>query len=83
MKYGGTMRRLGLPETRGVILHGPPGCGKTALVRTAAALSGCTFQAISGAQIYSAYVGEAEHAVRSAFAKARAGAPAILFIDEV
>ncbi len=81
--HSDTMKRLGIRASRGVLLHGPPGCGKTSLVRAAAAASGATFISLSAASVYSCYVGEAERIVRDAFASARSRAPSLLFIDEI
>jgi len=68
---------------RGFLLHGPPGCGKTTLVRAAAGESEMTFLAVSGAELYSCYLGEAESFLRQAFEAARRSAPSLLFIDEL
>lgn len=81
--HGDTMARLGVRASRGVLLHGPPGCGKTSLVRGVAAVGGAHFVALAPADVYSCYVGEAERRVRAVFAEARARAPAILFLDEI
>ena len=56
--------RLGLKRHRGVLLYGPPGCCKTTLVRAAATSCKCTFLALSCAQLYSPYVGDAERRIR-------------------
>ena len=74
---------LGIRPPRGVLLHGPPGCAKTSLARAAASASGVSFLYLSGASLYSPYVGEAERAVRELFALGRATSPAILFLDEL
>jgi SpoVK/Ycf46/Vps4 family AAA+-type ATPase len=74
--------RLGIEPPRGVLLYGPPGCSKTTLARAAAAESGATFVPLSCASLYSPYVGEGEAALRDAFARARAAAPAVLLLDE-
>ncbi|XP_060073261.1 ATPase family gene 2 protein homolog B-like isoform X2 [Ylistrum balloti] len=76
-------KRMGLPCPKGVLLHGPPGCCKTTLVRAAATSSGATFLSLSGAQLYSPYVGDSERKVTEIFHRARAGAPSILFLDEI
>ena len=68
---------------RGVLLHGPPGCAKTTLCRAAAAASGATFIPLSGAELYSKFVGEGEALLREAFRRARLAAPAIVFVDEL
>ena len=64
-------------------MYGPPGCGKTKLVRAAASCTGCAFLSASAAEIFSPYVGDSERAVAELFRRARAAAPAILFIDEI
>ncbi|XP_046681461.1 spermatogenesis-associated protein 5-like protein 1 [Homalodisca vitripennis] len=76
-------RRLGLPQPKGVLLYGPPGCAKTSLARAVAGATHTTFLAVSAAQIYSPYVGDAERTVAELFHRARTAAPAILFIDEI
>ncbi|CAN0412005.1 unnamed protein product, partial [Scytosiphon promiscuus] len=67
----------------GILLFGPPGCSKTTLVRAAATAAGATFVCLSGADVFSPYLGEAEAAVRQAFRIARNAAPALLFFDEL
>jgi len=75
---------LGLNPPRGILLHGPPGCAKTTLVRAAAGSAGVAFLSLSPADVYaSSYVGEAEVVVRRAFSLARSAAPCILFFDEI
>lgn len=75
--------RLGIDPPRGLLLHGPPGTGKTYVVRALAHESGAAFFAIKGAELLDKYVGESERGVREVFARARAAAPAILFFDEL
>ena len=76
-------RGLRLPPPRGVLFHGPPGCSKTRLAQALARALGATFFALSGSEILSCYVGEAERRVRSLFAQARAATPAVVFFDEL
>ncbi|KAM8876548.1 ATPase family gene 2 protein homolog B [Synchiropus picturatus] len=83
MMYPEAFTRLGLSRPRGVLLYGPPGCAKTTLVRAAASASHCTFLSVSGADLYSPYVGDSEKALAQLFRQARACAPCILFLDEI
>merc|ERR1719430_1396781 len=75
--------RLGIKPSKGVLLWGPPGCGKTRLVRAVASNCQVTFLSVSAAEIFSPYVGDSEKAVLELFRKARMGAPTVLFIDEI
>jgi SpoVK/Ycf46/Vps4 family AAA+-type ATPase len=75
--------RLGLRPPCGVLLYGPPGCSKTTLARAAATAAGAPLHALSGAALFSAYLGEGEATLRAAFAAARAACPAVVFLDEV
>jgi transitional endoplasmic reticulum ATPase len=68
---------------KGVLLTGPPGCGKTLLAKAIATESGVNFIAVKGAALLSKYVGESERAVREVFHKARQAAPCIVFFDEI
>lgn len=64
LKYPHTFQRLGLKSPRGVLVHGPPGCSKTSLVKAAATGAQATFLYLSAADVYSPYFGEAEAAIR-------------------
>eukprot|EP00457_Paulinella_chromatophora_P001871 gb/GEZN01001873.1/.p1 GENE.gb/GEZN01001873.1/~~gb/GEZN01001873.1/.p1 ORF type:complete len:890 (-),score=101.75 gb/GEZN01001873.1/:50-2719(-) len=77
------MKLLGIQPPRGVLLHGPPGCGKTSLARVVARSASAAFFTISGAQLYSCFVGEAEQELRQVFARARSSVPAVVFLDEL
>ena len=76
-------KKLDLKRAKGVLLFGPPGCGKTTLVRAMASTAGATFLSISAATIFSPYVGDSEKSLTQVFHKARLGAPSVLFIDEI
>ncbi len=79
----GRFERLGIDPPRGILLHGPPGTGKTFVIRALAHESGAAFFAVKGAELLDKFVGESERGVREVFARARAAAPAILFFDEL
>ncbi|CAM6104838.1 unnamed protein product [Calypogeia fissa] len=83
IKHSDAFSRLGIRPIRGVLLHGPPGCCKTTLVRAAAHVAKVTLISLSGAELYSMYVGEGESLVRETFSRARLAAPSIIFFDEV
>lgn len=68
---------------RGVLLHGPPGTGKSLLARATAAQAGTTFFSASASTIESRYRGDAEKMVRALYTVARAHAPSCIFIDEI
>jgi len=76
-------RKVGIPPGAGVLLHGPPGCGKTLVAKACANESRANFISIKGPELLNKWVGESERAVRSLFARARAAAPCILFFDEL
>jgi len=75
-------KRLGITPPKGILLHGPPGCGKTLLARAVASESEANFISIRGPEIFSKWVGESEKAIREIFRKARMAAPSIIFFDE-
>ena len=74
---------LGVEPPRGLLLHGPPGCGKTLLACAIAAELGVTFLRISAPEVVSGMSGESEAKIRSLFREAAESAPAIIFIDEI
>ena len=85
--HGAAAAALGVRWPRGVLLHGPPGCGKTLLVRAVAAEAGAALHVVTSADVVAAYAGESERRLRDAFAAARAaaasGAPVVVFLDEL
>ncbi|MCW2502597.1 MAG: Microtubule-severing ATPase [Actinomycetia bacterium] len=83
LSYPDTFARLGVTPPRGVLLYGPPGCGKTFLVKALAGTGQANVLAVKGAELLSKWVGESERAVRELFRHAREAAPALVFLDEV
>lgn len=83
LAYPDTFERLGVDPPRGILLYGPPGCGKTYLVKALAGEGKANVFSIKGAELLSKYVGESEAAVRDVFRRAREAAPSIIFLDEV
>jgi len=82
LKHPERFTRLGITPPKGILLHGPPGCGKTLLARAIATESQANFISIRGPEIFSKWVGESEKAIREIFRKARMAAPSIIFFDE-
>lgn len=76
-------RTLGIEPPRGILLHGPPGTGKTFVVRAVAHEAGAAFFPVKGAELLDKYVGESERGVRDVFARARTASPSIIFFDEL
>jgi transitional endoplasmic reticulum ATPase len=74
--------RMGIRPPRGILLYGPPGCGKTLLARAVATESQANFISIKGPELLSKWVGESEKAIREIFRKAKMAAPCIIFFDE-
>jgi transitional endoplasmic reticulum ATPase len=75
--------KLGIKPPKGILLYGPPGCGKTMLARAVATESEANFISIKGPEVFSKWVGESEKAIREVFRKARMAAPAVVFLDEM
>lgn len=75
--------KLGITSPCGILLHGPPGCGKTMLAKAVANDAHSNFISVKGPELLNKYVGESERAVRTLFARARASAPCIIFFDEI
>lgn len=76
-------KMLGLQLPAGVLLYGPPGCGKTLLAKAIAHESGANFISVKGPELLDKYVGESERAVRLVFERARCSSPCIIFFDEL
>jgi transitional endoplasmic reticulum ATPase len=74
--------RIGIRPPKGILLYGPPGCGKTLLARAVATESEANFITIKGPEVFSKWVGESEKAIREVFRKARMASPTVIFFDE-
>jgi len=74
--------RMGIRPPKGILLYGPPGCGKTLLARAVATESQANFISIKGPELLSKWVGESEKAIREIFRKAKMASPCIIFFDE-
>lgn len=83
IKYPERFARVGIKSAAGILLWGPPGCGKTLVAKAVANESKANFISIKGPELLNKYVGESERSVRSLFARARSSAPCILFFDEM
>ncbi|NJC73618.1 AAA family ATPase [Planosporangium thailandense] len=83
LSYPDAFARLGVEPPRGVLLYGPPGCGKTFLVKALAGTGKANVLSVKGAELLSKWVGESERAVRELFRRAREAAPTLVFLDEV
>ena len=82
LKIPGVFKRMGIRAPKGILLFGPPGCGKTMLARAVATESEANFITIKGPEVFSKWVGESEKAIREVFRKGRMAAPAVIFFDE-
>ncbi|WP_236796460.1 AAA family ATPase [Amycolatopsis sp. GM8] len=83
LRYPDSFARLGVAPPRGVLLYGPPGGGKTFLVRALAGTGALSVFAVKGAELLDKWVGESERAVRELFRRAAEAAPALVFLDEI
>jgi len=83
LKYPHLFEQAGPKPPRGILLSGPPGCGKTLLAKAIANESKVNFISVKGPALLSKYVGESEEAVRDVFRKARQASPCIIFFDEI
>jgi len=78
-----SFNRMGITPPKGVLLYGPPGCGKTLLAKAVATESGANFISVKGPELFSKWVGESEKKVRELFRRAKQVAPTIIFFDEI
>ncbi len=83
LQHPETFERLGVEPPRGVLLYGPPGCGKTFVVRALASSGRLSVHAVKGAELMDKWVGAAGKAGRDLFRRARDSAPSLIFLDEL
>ncbi|MBW0017495.1 MAG: AAA family ATPase [Mycobacterium sp.] len=83
LQHPDTFARLGVEPPHGVLLYGPPGCGKTFLVRALASTGQLSVHAVKGSELMDKWVGSSEKAVRELFRRARDSAPSLVFLDEL
>lgn len=83
LRFPEVFERLGIDPPKGVLLHGPPGCGKTLIARTIAQETQAAFFSISGPEIIHKFYGESEAHLRRIWDEASKHAPSIIFLDEV
>jgi SpoVK/Ycf46/Vps4 family AAA+-type ATPase len=74
---------LGIKPHKGILLYGPPGCGKTLIAKAIATEINARFQDIKGPELFNKYIGQSEENLRNIFAEARNLAPSIIFFDEI
>jgi transitional endoplasmic reticulum ATPase len=83
LRYPEVFERLGIDAPKGVLLHGPPGCGKTLIARSIAHETEANFFSVSGPEVIHKFYGESEAHLRQIFAEAAKKGPSIVFIDEI
>jgi len=83
LRHPKLFKNIGVKPPKGLLLYGPPGCGKTLIARAVANETGAFFFLINGPEIMSKLAGESESNLRKAFEEAEKNSPAIIFIDEI
>ncbi len=83
LRHPEVFQRLGIEPPTGILLYGPPGCGKTLIAKAVANEAEAQFFSINGPEIMNKYYGETEARLREIFKEAREKAPSIIFIDEI
>ena len=83
MRHPELFAAMGISTPAGVLLYGPPGCGKTLLAKAVANETHSNFLSVKGPELLNKYLGESERAIRQLFERARASAPCVVFFDEL
>jgi len=83
LKHAKSFERVGIRPPAGILLYGPPGCGKTLLAKAVATEAGANFISVKGPEVLTMWVGESERKVREIFRRAKQVAPSIIFFDEI
>ncbi|WP_100447578.1 AAA family ATPase [Glycomyces xiaoerkulensis] len=83
LTYPDAFTRLGIEAPRGILLYGPPGCGKTYIVRAVAGEGHANVLSVKGSELLNKWVGESEKNVRELFRRARQASPTLMFFDEL
>jgi transitional endoplasmic reticulum ATPase len=83
LKHAALFKAAQTQPPKGILLYGPPGCGKTLIAKAVASQASANFISIKGPQLLNKYVGESEKGVREIFKKARQASPCIVFLDEI
>ncbi|KAI5151173.1 ribosome biogenesis ATPase [Enteropsectra breve] len=82
-RYPERFRRFGIAKPGGILLYGPPGCGKTLVARAVSNVAHCNFLSIKGPELITKFVGDSEKKLRDLFQRAKALSPCVLFFDEI
>lgn len=82
-RYPEKFAAFGIKKPSGVLLYGPPGCGKTLIAKAVSNMSYCNFLSIKGPELITKYVGDSEKHLRDLFQKAKNLSPCVLFFDEI
>ncbi len=83
LKNPASFERIGIKPPTGILLYGPPGCGKTMIAKAVATEAGANFISVKGPEVLTMWVGESERKLREIFRRAKQVAPSIIFFDEI
>jgi len=83
LKHSELLKEYGVKASKGILLFGPPGCGKTFLAKVVASEAKAHFLQVRGPELLQQYIGQSEAQLRDIFTRARENAPCVLFFDEI